>query len=140
MSEPKLTGKLTVASRNLSASSLRDRLSKLTVTPVAALQANVNFVPSQIPRKRRLQMLAVAVWSVMIVITAVVFLLLCSIPPLWPFLAIYLVWARCFDDSPEHGGRMSPWFRSLRYWKYFADYYPASYVSRHFTQGNVIYA
>lgn len=23
---------------------------------------------------------------------------------------------------------MSPWFRSMRFWKYFADYYPASYV------------
>ena len=23
---------------------------------------------------------------------------------------------------------MSPWFRSLSYWKYFAEYYPASYV------------
>ncbi|KAG6909783.1 hypothetical protein DXG01_015276 [Tephrocybe rancida] len=131
MSEPKSTGKLTAESRNISASSLKDRLSKLTVTPinpVAALHANVNFVPSHIPRKRRLQMLAVAGWSVMIVITTVVFLLLCSIPPLWPFLAIYLVWARCFDDSPEHGGRLSPWFRSIRYWKYFADYYPASFL------------
>ncbi|KAG6827779.1 hypothetical protein H0H92_010472 [Tricholoma furcatifolium] len=128
--ELKPARKLSSSSRNLSASSLKDALSKLTVTPinqVAALHANVNFVPAQIPRKRRLQMLAVAVWSVMIVITTAVFLLFCSIPPLWPFLAIYLIWLY-FDNSPENGGRMSPWFRSLRFWRYFADYYPASFL------------
>jgi hypothetical protein len=27
---------------------------------------------------------------------------------------------------------MSPWFRSVRFWKFFAEYYPASYVSFHF--------
>ncbi|KAG5641619.1 hypothetical protein DXG03_004642, partial [Asterophora parasitica] len=121
-------GKLSANSRSLSAASLRERLSMLTTTPIAVLHANVDFVPAKIPRKRRLQMLAVAGWSVMIVITTVVFLLLCSIPPLWPLLAIYLIWARCFDNSSENGGRMSPWFRSIRYWKYFADYYPASFL------------
>ncbi|KIK05706.1 hypothetical protein K443DRAFT_3707 [Laccaria amethystina LaAM-08-1] len=120
--------------RTLSASTLRDRLSKLAATPlnvpnpVATLHANVNFVPAKIPRKRRLQMLAVAVWSVSIVITTVAFLYVCSIPPLWPFLAVYLFWARCVDKSPENGGRTSQWFRSLSFWKYFADYYPASFL------------
>ncbi|KAG6877538.1 hypothetical protein C0993_006231 [Termitomyces sp. T159_Od127] len=131
MNELKPAGTLTSGSRTLSNSSLMEHLSKLSVTPinpVAALQANVNFVPAQIPMKRRLQMLAVAGWSVMIVITTVAFLLLCSIPPLWPLLGIYMIWVRFFDKSPEHGGRMSPWFRSLRYWKYFADYYPASFL------------
>jgi hypothetical protein len=23
---------------------------------------------------------------------------------------------------------MSPWFRGIRFWKFFAEYYPASYV------------
>ena len=166
--------------RTLSASTLRDRLSKLATTPlhvpnpVATLHANVkyvslsffwlwakvvpgtacsfpfSFVPAKIPRKRRLQMLAVAVWSVSIAITTVAFLYLwyvflffalllfvvwvidfgtcSSIPPLWPFLAVYLFWVRCIDKSPENGGRTSQWFRSLSFWKYFADYYPASYV------------
>ena len=92
---------LSEKSRTLSANTLRDRLSKLTtplnvVYPVAALHANIkcvfsiacyhlsyhwktfrsSFVPAQIPRKRRLQMLAVAVWSVMIVITTCAWLLL----------------------------------------------------------------
>ncbi|KAF8735167.1 hypothetical protein AX14_002622 [Amanita brunnescens Koide BX004] len=118
--------------RSLSASSLKNSLSKLTTPlsvtkPVAALHANVNFVPAKIPRKRRLQMLAVALWSVMIIITTVVFLLLCSFPPLWPFLALYLTWVH-IDKAPEHGGRRSEWFRSSIFWRYFADYYPASFL------------
>lgn len=49
-----------------------------------------------------------------------------SIPALWPFLALYLIWVRWIDDAPEKGGRSSQWFRSSRFWRYFADYYPAS--------------
>ncbi|KIL69037.1 hypothetical protein M378DRAFT_184366 [Amanita muscaria Koide BX008] len=122
-------GKLT---RNLSTSSLKNSLSKLAVTPldvtkpVAKLHANLNFVPAKIPRKRRLQMLVVALWSVMIVITTVTFLFLCTIPSLWPFLAAYLVWELYIDRAPNHGGRPSKWFKSSTFWRYFADYYPAS--------------
>ncbi|EGN97010.1 hypothetical protein SERLA73DRAFT_185286 [Serpula lacrymans var. lacrymans S7.3] len=71
-------------------------------------------------------MMVVAVWSVMIPITCFVWLMLCSIPALWPFLIAYLLWMFLIDNSPELGGRLSPWFRSLSFWKYFADYYPAS--------------
>ncbi|KAF7985775.1 hypothetical protein HWV62_391 [Athelia sp. TMB] len=120
---------LTAASRTLSSSSLKERLSQLSVTPlrpVVAMQANIDFVPSRIPRKRRLQMLAVAVWSTLIPAMIAAFLMLWSIPPLWPLLVVYLLWIHCFDNSPDHGGRRSPWFRSMRFWNYFADYYPAS--------------
>jgi 2-acylglycerol O-acyltransferase 2 len=110
-------------------------------------------------------MLAVAVWSVMIVITTCAWLVLwyvtssgffgmfayeddiclcflsfCSFrsfPPLWPLLTVYLTWARCIDDSPERGGRSSQWFRSSRFWRYFADYYPASYVCLSFSSRSV---
>ncbi|KAF9497753.1 DAGAT-domain-containing protein [Pleurotus eryngii] len=122
---------LSAASRSLSASSLKDRLSKLTTTPlrpVAALQANIDFVPAKVPRKRRLQMLAVAIWSVLIVITTVTFLLLWSIPPLWPLLTFYTIWIQWIDKSPDYGGRPSHWFRSMAFWRYFADYYPASFL------------
>lgn len=53
-----------------------------------------------------------------------------SIPALWPFLAIYVAWIRWIDKCPEHGTRLSPWFRSSKIWQYFAEYYPASCVSR----------
>ncbi|PPQ70844.1 hypothetical protein CVT24_001051 [Panaeolus cyanescens] len=135
--QPKSTTKpskpvtLTKDSRTLSANTLRERLSKLASpipNPVAALHANVNFVPAQIPRKRRLQMLAVAVWSVMIVITTCAWLLLLSIPPLWPVLGVYYIWARFIDEAPEKGGRRWKWWRGSIFWKYFAAYYPASFL------------
>jgi len=50
-----------------------------------------------------------------------------SYPPLWPFMLLYFIWIR-FDPAPERGGRMSPWLRGIRFWKFFAEYYPASYV------------
>ncbi|KAF8997870.1 DAGAT-domain-containing protein [Cyathus striatus] len=129
LQQPLPPGNLTLASKNLSASSLKDRLSKLAPplpNPVAAFH-DVEFVPAKIPRTRRLQMMAVAAWSCMIVITTCSFLILCSFPPLWPFIAIYVIWMR-FDTKPAKGGRMSMWFRSLSFWKYFADYYPASFL------------
>jgi hypothetical protein len=49
-----------------------------------------------------------------------------SIPPLWPLLIAYLLWILYIDNSADHGGRSSPWFRSMRFWRYFADYYPSS--------------
>ncbi|KAH7890989.1 diacylglycerol acyltransferase-domain-containing protein [Phlebopus sp. FC_14] len=122
---------LTSASRTVSASSLRARLTKLTASPlrpVTALHASIDFVPTKIPRRRRLQMMMVAVWSTMLVNATCLFLLLCSIPALWPFIALYLIWIFWIDTSPAHGTRLSPWFRSLKIWKYFADYYPASCV------------
>ncbi|KAH9983907.1 DAGAT-domain-containing protein [Russula compacta] len=117
------------SSRTLSASSLKDRLSKLSVTPsrpVAALQARVDFVPASIPRVRRLQTVAVALWTTMIPICFCLTLFLLSYPPLWPFMIIYIIWVQ-IDQAPERGGRMSPWFRTMRFWKFFAEYYPASY-------------
>jgi hypothetical protein len=49
-------------------------------------------------------------------------------PSLWPFLVVYQIWVLWIDKSPEHGGRTSQSFRSLSFWKYFADYYPASFL------------
>ncbi|KAH9167488.1 DAGAT-domain-containing protein [Lactarius sanguifluus] len=113
----------------LSASLLKDRLSKLSVTPlrpVAALQARVDFVPASIPRVRRLQTVAVALWTSIIPICFSFTLFLLSYPPLWPFVIVYMIWIH-IDSAPERGGRVSPWFRSFRFWKFFAEYYPASY-------------
>ena len=49
-----------------------------------------------------------------------------SFPKLWPFLAFYIIWVFYIDKAPERGGRTSQWFRSARFWTYFAEYYPAS--------------
>ena len=48
-----------------------------------------------------------------------------SIPRLWPLLLLYLIYIYT-DRGPEHGGRMSPWFRGTKFWRLFAEYYPAS--------------
>ncbi|KAJ8092844.1 diacylglycerol O-acyltransferase 1 [Marasmius tenuissimus] len=119
--------KLTISSRSLSASSLRDRLSAIQpLKPITdSLHANIDFVPARVPRKRRLQTLAVAVWSTLIALSLVFYIFLWSFPPLWPFLILYYIWIQ-FDQSPEKGGRTSQWFRGLSFWRYFADYYPAS--------------
>ncbi|KAF9234099.1 diacylglycerol acyltransferase-domain-containing protein [Melanogaster broomeanus] len=123
---------VTSATRTLSASALRDRLSNLTTSPlrpVVALQelhTSIDYVPTKIPRKRRLQTMVVAAWSTLLIYSIFFFLMLCSVPPLWPFLAMYVVWILWIDKSPENGMRLSPWFRSLKIWKYFAEYYPAS--------------
>ncbi|TBU39554.1 DAGAT-domain-containing protein [Dichomitus squalens] len=131
----------TSMTRTVSSTSLRERLSSLSsltatpLNPVANLHAQIEFVPSKIPRKRRLQTLAVAIWSTTIIWhvfpvpeTHEAPFTLSSFPPLWPLLAAYWIWIAYVDKSPEHGGRLSPWFRSLRFWRYFADYYPASFL------------
>lgn len=105
------------------------------------------FVPSKVPTKRRIQTLAVFTWSSTMFICCAVFLYLwyganptlgrdplnsrsfSSFPPLWPFLVAYMFWVLVIDKSPVTGGRSSEWFRGMRFWRYFSEYYPASYVS-----------
>lgn len=92
----------------------------------AGVMPKVDFVPIAVPRQRRLQTLAVAIYELLLPIMYSTFLLLCAFPPLWPALVYYIVWIYYLDKSPENGGRSSQWFRSMRFWKYFAEYYPAS--------------
>jgi len=77
-----------------------------------------------IPTPRRLQTMAVALWSVMMPLCVATFFYLCSIPLLWPLVFAYVVWAFGFDAAPRNGGRASKWFRELHFWKLFASYYP----------------
>ncbi|KAK0487086.1 diacylglycerol acyltransferase-domain-containing protein [Armillaria novae-zelandiae] len=116
----------------LQVSSLTGRLSEFAATPLEpikqSLQDHVDFVPSRVPLQRRLQMTAVASWSVLFVLMTCLFLYLCSFPPLWPVLAFYHIWVHHIDKASIHGGRPSKWFRDFVCWKYFADYYPISYA------------
>ncbi|KIO27297.1 hypothetical protein M407DRAFT_14918 [Tulasnella calospora MUT 4182] len=59
-------------------------------------------------------------------ICLVIFFLLCSLPPLWPLIVLYISWVFLIDNAPDRGGRPSKWMRSLRPWSWFAGYYPAS--------------
>ncbi|KAF8579951.1 DAGAT-domain-containing protein [Ramaria rubella] len=110
--------------RTSSSTSLKDRFSKMT-TLKPMHNITIEFAPANIPRKRRLQTAAVALWALMMPITLSVFFLLCSFPPLWPFIVLYLIWAY-FDPAPERGGRPQRWVRELSFWRHFAAYYPVS--------------
>lgn len=112
--------------KRLSAAALKSSLGKLTA--VGGPVSGVQFVPADVPRKRRLQTLAVATWNCMIVITTCSWFFLWSIPPLWPLLAVYFVWATFLDQASENGGRASHFLRSSRFWRYLADYYPVTFM------------
>jgi len=109
------------------AGDIGNRLSKLTtLTPLSNVtNITIEFAPAKIPRKRRLQTGAVAVWALMMPITFAIFFILCSIPPLWPFILLYILWIH-IDPAPERGGRSTRWVRELSFWKHFAAYYPIS--------------
>jgi 2-acylglycerol O-acyltransferase 2 len=81
-----------------------------------------------VPRHRRLQTFAVALWTLMMPFILGLFWYLCSIPLLWPVILVYCIWAYGIDQGPRVGGRASQWFRSLTLWKWFAGYYPVSLV------------
>lgn len=77
------------------------------------------FAPINIPRYRRLQTAAVALWALLLPICVFCFLMLLSFPKMW-FLAVpYMTWI-CFDGAPLTGGRPKQWARRHPIWKYFA--------------------
>ncbi|KAG6334171.1 hypothetical protein ID866_4918 [Astraeus odoratus] len=137
---------LSKSSRTFSASALRERLSNLTTSPLrpvvalhASIELNTTKTQATDPRRRLLVYLAFGLHVPLSLplVRPVYGVSLhraqrqvtrrpSSIPALWPFIAVYIVWMRWIDKSPEHGTRLSPWFRSLIIWKYFAEYYPAS--------------
>ena len=112
------------------------------------LDVRCSFAPAAVPRARRLQTLVVSIYELLMPICLFIFCFawcvplspLChpsmlipwdrrsSFPSIWPMATLYMIWVYFIDKSPEHGGRSSYWFRSLWFWKYFAEYYPASYV------------
>lgn len=109
-----------------------------------------SFVPATVPRARRIQTFVVSFWELLLPGSNAFFIFLLyvhspyyrircltesctlvsfdsSFPFLWPILAVYMLFVY-IDKAPEHGGRSNQWFRSCLFWRYFADYYPASYV------------
>lgn len=86
----------------------------------------VEFAPLNVPLARRLETLALA-WHVLsIPAFCSTFMFCCALPPLWPILILYIIYL-LRDNSPFDGSaarRYSPTFRSLRIWRYFAEYFP----------------
>jgi 2-acylglycerol O-acyltransferase 2/2-acylglycerol O-acyltransferase 1 len=64
-----------------------------------------------------------------------IFLFLCSFPPLWPLILVYLVYFVFFDYRSHENGdsikKASPFFRNSLLWKYFSDYFPLTLYKTH---------
>ncbi|KAF7727911.1 diacylglycerol O-acyltransferase 1 [Apophysomyces ossiformis] len=102
-------------------------LPKLRHLKTKSKQSDPLIAPLNVPLTRRLQTLAVIVWGIEPSFLVTVFLLLCTIPALWPILIVYVVWV-AFDNAPENGGRRVQWVREWRLWRYFAGYFPAEII------------
>lgn len=127
--------------------SLKENTPKLaSLEPVQQTISNhvphiaIEFAPAKIPRKRRLQTAAVAMWALTMPMCLALFFFLwfvpfcfvgtslsvrSSFPLLWPFILSYMVWVH-IDPAPESGGRCKQWVRELGFWRHFAAYYPVS--------------
>ncbi|RMZ89102.1 hypothetical protein DV736_g3670, partial [Chaetothyriales sp. CBS 134916] len=89
-------------------------------------QSAIRWAPLNVPLKRRLQMLAVLWHSMSIPIFLSSFLLLCSIPLLWPLVVPYLIYTFLFSDAQSNGtlSRRSDFIRRSNVWAAFASYFP----------------
>ncbi|KAK9893982.1 diacylglycerol acyltransferase [Cystobasidium minutum MCA 4210] len=94
---------------------------------LSASSPRIQFVPASVPPNRRLQTSVVALWGSILPLCMFLFLYLCSVPPLWPFLIIYVIWV-VFDRAPARGGRPSDRVRRMKVWKLWAGYFPISMV------------
>lgn len=89
----------------------------------------VDFAPLNIPMKRRLETLSVAIlawsffsggfWGSMIL------LYLTFYTRFFWIALLYMAWLYYDRETPRRGGRRSDFVRRWRVWKYGTDYYPA---------------
>ncbi|XP_018568263.1 2-acylglycerol O-acyltransferase 1-like isoform X2 [Anoplophora glabripennis] len=93
----------------------------------------IKFAPLNVPLERRLQTLAAAAWLVTFTVGGIIgtflalYLVLCT-RLRWVVLP-YLIWVYFIDrHAAETGGRISPWARSWKWWKYLKDYFPLQCV------------
>ncbi|GAA5866383.1 hypothetical protein JCM5296_006695 [Sporobolomyces johnsonii] len=91
-------------------------------------RTKIKFVPFVVPRHRRIQMLAVFIWTTALPLSLGFFFVLCSFPPLWPLIIAYLTWVFFIDAAPIKGGRPQAWLRRCRIWVWFAGYFPVSLI------------
>lgn len=86
------------------------------------------FAPVRLPAHRRLQTLAVLLWVCLLPLCMALFGALLLRPTFWPFCLAYMLYIY-YDTAPEHGGRRVEWVRNMRFWKWFADYFPVKLVA-----------
>eukprot|EP00123_Amoebidium_parasiticum_P005843 comp16936_c0_seq1/m.15517 comp16936_c0_seq1/g.15517 ORF comp16936_c0_seq1/g.15517 comp16936_c0_seq1/m.15517 type:complete len:445 (-) comp16936_c0_seq1:24-1358(-) len=87
----------------------------------------VKLAPLDIPAERRMQTFAVWMYIMMLPICWILNLVCLFNPFLWVMYIPYLIFI-FFDTAPEHGGRISMWFRRVGWWRNFRDYFPAQLI------------
>ncbi|KAG0146313.1 hypothetical protein CROQUDRAFT_657465 [Cronartium quercuum f. sp. fusiforme G11] len=86
------------------------------------------WAPIRVPPQRRLQTMAVVIWTAQLSFCISLFFYLMSMPIFWPILIPYLIWINFIDQAPEKGGRKIQSVREWTFWKLFASYFPVSLV------------
>ncbi|KAH9820258.1 diacylglycerol acyltransferase-domain-containing protein [Melampsora americana] len=97
-------------------------------SPKTESQKKIKWAPIRIPPQRRLETLAVFLWTIQLSICISFFFLLMSIPILWPILIPYLIWILFIDQAPERGGRKFQSVKNWKFWKFFVSYFPISLI------------
>jgi 2-acylglycerol O-acyltransferase 2 len=97
---------------------------------------SVEFAPLFIPLERRLQTLVVfhylfnfTILPFVTLALLIYCLFITSSWLLWSLQVAYLTWAWLYDrKTSQRGGRRSEWYRRLKMWNYFCDYFPISLI------------
>lgn len=96
-------------------------------TTPASTTAFVRMAPINVPLERRLQTLATLMYGIEPSLVIGLFIFLWTLPFLWPILIAYTIWM-WKDKAPERGGRRLDWVRRLKFWDYFAAYFPVTII------------
>lgn len=86
----------------------------------------ITYAPLSVPFARRLQTAAVTWHTVSIPLCIAFVLFIMGIPLLWPLITVYGIYT-LFDETASNGmvtKRYSNFFRDLRIWKSYCDYFP----------------
>ncbi|CAF0719796.1 unnamed protein product [Rotaria sp. Silwood1] len=95
-------------------------------TSITPTSINRTFAPLNTPLYRRRQTLTILVWLLMPWVCLYISLLLLRCQNWYVVGAFitYLTWMVFFQKYPRQGGLKQQWLRRLKWWKWFADYFP----------------
>ncbi|XP_054719010.1 2-acylglycerol O-acyltransferase 2-A-like [Uloborus diversus] len=91
----------------------------------------IEFAPLLTPLERRLQTAAVFIYCTMFLFfgtTMTVIILFLAFTPYFYIPLLYLIWFIFDRNQCCRGGRRWEWFRRMRIWKYFSDYFPVTMI------------
>ena len=83
------------------------------------------FAPLHLPMSRRLETLAVVLWSLLLPFCLVLTVVLFSVSVLFLPMCVYTLY--CLVDGAQNtGGRPQAWLKGLGFWKVFRDFFPVT--------------